>query len=78
MRNARCKWAGGAYYLNLAEGDRVVLLDGPDKGRIGQVIEINHDTAEVTVQDLNKARASPLALALACPSDENCISYEER
>ncbi|KAI0909108.1 hypothetical protein F4823DRAFT_454324 [Ustulina deusta] len=55
MRNARCKWAGGAYYLNLAEGDRVVLLDGPDKGRIGQVIEINHDTAEVTVQDLNKS-----------------------
>ncbi|KAI0974954.1 hypothetical protein F4678DRAFT_421434 [Xylaria arbuscula] len=55
MRNARCQWAGGAYYLNLAIGDRVVLLDGPDKGRIGQVSDINYDTAEVTVKDFNKS-----------------------
>ncbi|KAI8634172.1 KOW domain-containing protein [Xylariaceae sp. FL1651] len=53
-RNARCQWAGGAYYLNLAVGDRVVLLDGPDKGRIGKIININHDLAEVTVANLNK------------------------
>jgi large subunit ribosomal protein L24 len=58
MRNARCQWAGGAYYLNLAVGDRVVMLDGPDKGRIGKVSEINHDTAEVTVAGLNKVRLS--------------------
>ncbi|KAI1132149.1 hypothetical protein F5Y10DRAFT_231663 [Nemania abortiva] len=55
VRNARCQWAGGAYYLNLAVGDRVVLLDGPDKGRIGKISEINHDTGEVTVLDLNKS-----------------------
>ncbi|KAI1188436.1 hypothetical protein F5B17DRAFT_268101 [Nemania serpens] len=54
-RNARCRWAGGAYYLNLAVGDRVVLLDGPDKGRIGPVTSIDHDTAEVKVKDLNKS-----------------------
>ncbi|KAI0542125.1 hypothetical protein GGR58DRAFT_337130 [Xylaria digitata] len=62
MRNARCQWAGGAYYLNLAKGDRVVLLDGPDKGRIGLISDINHDTAEVTVKDLNKTniRLNPL------------------
>ncbi|TGJ85364.1 hypothetical protein E0Z10_g3400 [Xylaria hypoxylon] len=54
MRNARCQWAGGAYNLNLANGDRVVLLDGPDKGRIGTVFDINHDTAEVAIKDLNK------------------------
>ncbi|KAI1281815.1 hypothetical protein F5Y07DRAFT_271091 [Xylaria sp. FL0933] len=55
LRNARCQWAGGAYYLNLAVGDRVVLLDGPDKGRIGQIQNINHETAEATIKDLNKA-----------------------
>ncbi|KAI0513211.1 hypothetical protein F5B22DRAFT_612700 [Xylaria bambusicola] len=55
VRNARCQWAGGAYQLCLAKGDRVVLLDGPDKGRIGTISEINEDTAEVTVQDLNKS-----------------------
>ncbi|KAI0552743.1 hypothetical protein F4679DRAFT_49093 [Xylaria curta] len=54
-RNARCQWAGGAYYLNLAVGDRVVLLDGPDKGRIGKISDISHRTAEVTVKDLNKS-----------------------
>ncbi|KAI0453177.1 hypothetical protein F5B21DRAFT_480405 [Xylaria acuta] len=53
-RNARCQWAGGAHYLSLAAGDRVVLLDGPDKGRIGEVAEINHEGAEVTVKELNK------------------------
>ncbi|KAI0806467.1 hypothetical protein GGR55DRAFT_652771 [Xylaria sp. FL0064] len=55
LRNARCQWAGGAYYLNLAVGDRVVLLDGPDKGRIGQIQNINHESAEATIKDLNKS-----------------------
>lgn len=53
-RNARCQWAGGAHYLNLAVGDRVVLLDGPEKGRIGKIADINHGTAQVTVNELNK------------------------
>jgi large subunit ribosomal protein L24 len=56
MRNARCQWAGGAYHLCLAAGDRVVLLDGPDKGRIGPVHSVNDDTAEVTISGLNKVR----------------------
>ncbi|KAI0445572.1 KOW domain-containing protein [Xylaria telfairii] len=56
-RNARCQWAGGAHYLNLAVGDRVVLLDGPEKGRIGKIRDINHSSAEVTVSELNKTNA---------------------
>ncbi|KAI0472444.1 hypothetical protein F4859DRAFT_515289 [Xylaria cf. heliscus] len=55
QRNARCEWAGNITYLNLAEGDRVVLLDGPDKGRIGNVSGIDLTTAELTVRDLNKS-----------------------
>ncbi|KAI1799293.1 hypothetical protein F4811DRAFT_112051 [Daldinia bambusicola] len=55
MRNRRCQWAGGAYHLNLAEGDRVVLIDGPDKGRIGKIKSINYDNAEVIVEELNKS-----------------------
>lgn len=54
MRNRRCQWAGGAYNLNLATGDRVVLIDGPDKGRIGKIAQIDHDKAEVVVEGLNK------------------------
>ncbi|KAI1117514.1 hypothetical protein F5Y14DRAFT_351335 [Nemania sp. NC0429] len=74
MRNARCRWAGGAYYLNLAVGDRVVLLDGPDKGRIGPVTDIDHDTAEVTVKDLNKSNlriAEQLRVAKDTPTAVN-------
>ncbi|KAI1481257.1 hypothetical protein F4774DRAFT_374792 [Daldinia eschscholtzii] len=55
MRNRRCQWAGGAYHLNIAEGDRVVLVDGPDKGRIGKIRSINYDNAEVIVEELNKS-----------------------
>ncbi|KAI1136605.1 hypothetical protein F5Y05DRAFT_98938 [Hypoxylon sp. FL0543] len=55
MRNRRCQWAGGAYNLNLAIGDRVVLIDGPDKGRIGKIAKIDHDKAEVMVDGLNKS-----------------------
>ncbi|KAI1388740.1 uncharacterized protein F4822DRAFT_255337 [Hypoxylon trugodes] len=55
MRNRRCAWAGGAYNLNLAVGDRVVLMEGPDEGRIGQIGRINEEKAEVQVNGLNKA-----------------------
>ncbi|KAI0843449.1 hypothetical protein F5Y06DRAFT_254962 [Hypoxylon sp. FL0890] len=55
MRNRRCEWAGGAYKLNLTVGDRVVLIDGPDKGRIGKIRKIDHSTAEVTVDGLNRS-----------------------
>ncbi|KAI1245522.1 hypothetical protein MGN70_012412 [Eutypa lata] len=55
MRNERCAWAGGAYNLNLAVGDRVVLLDGPDKGKIGNITTVMPETAEVTVDGLNKS-----------------------
>ncbi|KAI8960512.1 hypothetical protein F5Y11DRAFT_349443 [Daldinia sp. FL1419] len=55
MRNRRCQWAGGAYHLNITTGDRVVLIDGPDKGRIGKIKSIDYEKAEVIVSDLNKA-----------------------
>ncbi|KAH9908113.1 hypothetical protein F4778DRAFT_777475 [Xylariomycetidae sp. FL2044] len=54
QRNRRCAWLGGAFNLNLAVGDRVVLLDGAEKGRIGNIHSIDEDRAEVLVKDLNK------------------------
>ncbi|KAI1428811.1 hypothetical protein F5Y12DRAFT_782395 [Xylaria sp. FL1777] len=74
-RNARCQWAGGAYYLNLAVGDRVVLLDGPDKGRIGPISEINHATADLTVKDLNKTNVL-LSEILRENPDEPVVNIE--
>lgn len=36
-----------------AEGDRVVMLEGRDKGRIGRVSDVNHKGAVVKVNGLN-------------------------
>ncbi|KAL2355534.1 hypothetical protein BJ546DRAFT_875252 [Cryomyces antarcticus] len=38
----------------IVEGDRVVLLTGRDKGKIGEVDNVNKETEEVTVTGLNR------------------------
>ncbi|KAI9054195.1 hypothetical protein LZ554_001366 [Drepanopeziza brunnea f. sp. 'monogermtubi'] len=43
----------GGKRLNLAKQDRVVLLEGRDKGKIGKVTEIDMIRAECTVEGLN-------------------------
>lgn len=54
QKEARCAWLGGARNLNLTEGDRVVLLEGPDKGKIGKISDVQKDKMEVIVEGLNK------------------------
>ncbi|KAK8130221.1 KOW domain-containing protein domain-containing protein [Apiospora kogelbergensis] len=71
QKEARCAWLGGYKNLNLAAGDRVVLLHGPEKGRIGRVQDINHDDASVVVEGLNK---SNIKLPSAFTADETSPS----
>jgi len=40
-------------HVNIVRDDRVVLLDGRDKGKIGKVLSVNEETREVTVDGLN-------------------------
>lgn len=47
----RCAWAGGPEQLNLAVKDRVVLLDGPDKGKIDQIKSVNAGNGTVTLEN---------------------------
>lgn len=54
QKEARCAWLGGYKNLNLSLGDRVVLLEGPDKGKIGKVTDIQLDDGCVLVEGLNK------------------------
>jgi large subunit ribosomal protein L24 len=54
VKEARCAWLGGTKNLNLVQGDRVVLLEGADAGRIGHIGSIDHERCEVTVPELNK------------------------
>ncbi|KAI1175771.1 hypothetical protein F4777DRAFT_549212 [Nemania sp. FL0916] len=76
QRNARCSWAGGAFRLCLAVGDRVVLLDGPDKGRIGKISHIDDRAAEVTVADLNKTNIRIMQIARTVENPGAAISLE--
>src|SRR5207247_2482151 len=53
---ARAAWAGGMRHLNIAVGDRVVVLEGPYRGKISEITEIIRDRAEVRLDKLVKVR----------------------
>jgi large subunit ribosomal protein L24 len=54
----------GGKFLNIREGDRVVILEGRDKGKIGPVQSIDKKRAEVTVEGMNMV-CCPLATFLS-------------
>ncbi len=49
-KEARCKWAGGLKNLCLAVGDRVVVTEGAHMHQIGEIEEINLDSATVSLK----------------------------
>ncbi|KAM0201762.1 hypothetical protein ACHAPI_001813 [Fusarium lateritium] len=51
----RCGWAGGVKQLNLAVSDRVVIMDGPDKGKIDRIKSINVQAGLVTLETYHRA-----------------------
>jgi large subunit ribosomal protein L24 len=51
-RRERLKDVGGRY-LTLVKGDRVVLLEGRDKGKIGEISSTDRLRGECTVEGLN-------------------------
>ncbi|KAF4451388.1 hypothetical protein F53441_5654 [Fusarium austroafricanum] len=51
----RCAWAGGMKQLNLAVADRVVIMDGPDKGKIDRIKSINVQSGHVTLENCHRA-----------------------
>lgn len=67
QREARAAWAGGTQYLCLAPGDRVVILEGPYKGKISAIESINRDAMAVELAgDLNMV--SPVAAPIPHPA----------
>ncbi|KAK4228971.1 hypothetical protein QBC38DRAFT_132996 [Podospora fimiseda] len=47
QKKARAAWAGGVKYLCIKPGDRVVVTEGPYRGRIAKVQAINKETMVV-------------------------------
>lgn len=54
----RCAWAGTPNQLNLAVGDRVVILNGPDKGKIDRIKDIKPEHGTVTLETCHKVSLS--------------------
>ncbi|KAK4181103.1 hypothetical protein QBC36DRAFT_129004 [Triangularia setosa] len=51
QKEARCAWAGGSKNLCLAPGDRVVILEGPYKGKIVPIKNIRTNTMVLEMDD---------------------------
>ncbi|OAA44265.1 KOW motif containing protein [Metarhizium rileyi] len=51
----RCAWAGGVRQLNLAPQDRVVIMDGPDKGKIDRIKDVQAENGTVTLENHHRA-----------------------
>lgn len=45
QRDLACKWAGGVKHLCVKVGDRVAIMQGPDKGQIGSVRAVMEEEA---------------------------------
>ncbi|KAF4121960.1 large subunit ribosomal protein L24 [Geosmithia morbida] len=50
----RCEWAGSPHQLNLAVGDRIVILEGRDRGKLDRIESINSELGTVTLMENNK------------------------
>ncbi|KAG5918273.1 hypothetical protein E4U42_006931 [Claviceps africana] len=51
----RCAWAGGVRQLNLAPQDRVVIMYGPDKGKIDRIKGVQAESGTVTLETHHRA-----------------------
>ncbi|KAM0286067.1 hypothetical protein ACHAQH_001075 [Verticillium albo-atrum] len=50
----RCAWAGGSKILNIVKNDRVVVMEGPDKGKIDLINHIDLNNGVVELKTLGK------------------------
>ncbi|KAK3304578.1 uncharacterized protein B0T15DRAFT_400250 [Chaetomium strumarium] len=50
QKNARAAWAGGSQYLCIAIGDRVVVTEGPYKGKISSIASMDRSAMTVTLE----------------------------
>lgn len=54
LAEKRCAWAGGSKQLNLAPGDRIVVMEGQDKGKIDRIKTVNAANGTITLENHNR------------------------
>ncbi|KFX93125.1 hypothetical protein O988_06975 [Pseudogymnoascus sp. VKM F-3808] len=69
----------GWRYANIVAGDRVVLLEGADKGRIGKVQSFDKEKQQVTIEGLNMVDiAVPKWMMASADSDNRPVRSVEK
>jgi large subunit ribosomal protein L24 len=58
-------------FFNFAVGDRVVVVNGREKGKIGKVTAVDQQRQTVGLKDVNMVRAFSLLLSLDFPDEPN-------
>ncbi|CAK7566001.1 MAG: hypothetical protein SEPTF4163_003932 [Sporothrix epigloea] len=62
---ARCAWAGTPDFICLAQGDRVVVMEGPFKGNIGPIKELHIEQGTVVIEGVGRTNITvPSSLAM--------------
>jgi large subunit ribosomal protein L24 len=59
----KAREAIGGRFMNIVKGDRVVLLSGKDKGKIGKINAVDTERCEFTVAGLNMVCSLPFPLS---------------
>lgn len=54
----RCAWAGTPKQLNIVPGDRVVILQGHDKGKIDKIKSINRTDGTLKLEEYQKVSST--------------------
>ncbi|KFZ16642.1 hypothetical protein V502_04994 [Pseudogymnoascus sp. VKM F-4520 (FW-2644)] len=69
----------GGRYANIVAGDRVVLLEGSDKGRIGKVQSFDAEKQQITVEGMNMVDiAVPKWMMTSPESDDRPVRSVEK
>ncbi|KFY13799.1 hypothetical protein V491_06271, partial [Pseudogymnoascus sp. VKM F-3775] len=61
----------GGRYANIVAGDRVVVLEGADKGRIGKVQSFDKEKQQITVEGLNMVDIAVPKWMMTAPESDN-------
>ncbi|KAL1884314.1 hypothetical protein VTK73DRAFT_8 [Phialemonium thermophilum] len=57
-QNARCAWAGGVKYLCLKKNDRVAVIEGHMRGKIGVLTDVTPSRGVVSIREISKVNVT--------------------
>lgn len=62
-------------YINFAEGDRVAIVRGREKGKIGKVLDVDEESETLKVQGVNQVSGNPGLLSSLAALNADLIAH---